>query len=68
MGYWVVGHMRTMTSSVMYKSQFRMGDMTRRRVFMITCEMLFNVHFRSTKIISLLFSGRGRFDGIGNAI
>ena len=32
MGYWVTGQIRTMTSSVMYKSKFRMGDMILRRV------------------------------------
>ena len=36
MGYWVAGQMRNMTSSVMYKSNFRMGNMILRRFIMIT--------------------------------
>ena len=68
MGYWVDVQVRTIMISVMYKSKFRMMEMTLRRVLMTPCEMFLSSHLRNTRRISLLGSGRGRFDGLGDAL
>ena len=56
----------------MYNSKLRMGDMTLMRVLMIPCNMLLRSNLRSTRIISLIGSGRGRgrvrVDGISYAL
>ena len=65
MGYWVASQVRTMSISVMYDIKLRMGDTTLRRVIMIPCGILLRSHFRSTKSIDILGSGRGRADGCG---
>ena len=68
MGYWVVSQVRTMMSSVMYKSKFRMRYMILRKVLVITCEMFLGDHLRNTRIIDLLGSGRGIFGGLGDEL
>ena len=68
MGYWVSYQLRTMMSSVMYKSKFRMRVMILRRVLVVFCEMFFRVHSRNIGSIFLLGSGRGRVDGLGGAL
>ena len=62
--------MRAMRISVMYNSKLRMGDMTLMRVLMIPCNMLLRSNLRSTRIISLIGSGRGRVrvDGLSYAL
>ena len=67
-GYWVVGHVRTMSISVMYLSKFRMGGITLRSFLMITCDMFLRDRLRNTGSIALLESGRVRVDGIGDAL
>ena len=39
-----------------------------RRVLMITCVVFLGGHLRSARIIVLLGSVRGRFDGLGDAL
>ena len=68
MGHWVAGHMRTMMSSVIYKSEFNMRDMVIRRVLIISCETFLRSHLRNTRRIALLGIGRGRVDGLGDEI
>ena len=68
MGYWVVGHVRTIRSSVMYKSKFRMGDKTLSIIVMIACEILLRAHLRITRSISMLDNSRGRVDSRGDAL
>ena len=58
----------TMTSSVMYKSNFRMGNMILRRVLMIPCEILLMYHLSNTRSIDLLGSGRGKVGGLGGSL
>ena len=57
-----------MISSVMYKSKFRMGNMPLSRVLMITCEMFLKSHLGNARSITLISSGRGRVDGLGDAL
>ena len=57
-----------MSSSFMYKINFRMGDMVLRGVLMITCEVFLRYHFVNTRSITLLGSGRGGVDGLGGEI
>ena len=54
----------------MYNSKLSMGDMTLMRVLMIPCNMLLRSSLRSTRIISLIGSGRGRVrvDGLSYAL
>ena len=59
--------MRTMRSSVMYRSKLRMGDMNLIKFLIITCDMLLRVHLRSSRSTALLGSGSGRVDGCGVA-
>ena len=68
MGYWVVGQVRTMISSVMYNSRFRMGNMILRRVLVIPCEMFLSRHLRNTGRIALLGNIRDRVGGLGDAL
>ena len=67
-GYYIVGLVSTMISSLMYNSKFMMGDMIFRRVLMVTCDMLLRDHLRNTSSISLLGSGRVRVGDIGDAL
>ena len=53
---------------VVYRSKFRMGDMTLRRLLMITCYMFLRSYLRSTNIISLIDSDRGGVYGLGDVI
>ena len=62
MGYWATLQVRTMSSSVVYKSKLIMGVMPLRRVLIITCEMFLSSQLRSTRRIAILVSGRGRVD------
>ena len=57
MGYWVAGQVRTMRSSVIYKSIFRIGEMIFRSALMIPCEVLLRSHLRNTNSISMIISG-----------
>ena len=57
-----------MLSSVMYKSKFRMGNMPLSRVLMITCEMFLKSHLGNARSITLISSGRGRVDGLGDEL
>ena len=59
---------KTMMSSVMYKSKFRMVKMILRRVLVIPCEMFLRSHLRNTRSIALLGSGRGRVCGLYGAL
>ena len=68
MGYWIAGQVRTMMRSVMQKSDFRMGENILRRVLVIPCVVFFRDHLRSVRSIFLLGSGRGRVDGLGDAL
>ena len=68
MGYWVLVQVRTISSSVLYKSKFRMGDMTLRRFVMIPCEMLFRYQLRSNSIIDIIVSVSDRVDDLGDAL
>ena len=65
MGYWVADQVSTMKSSVIYKSKFRIGDITLRRVLIIPCEIFLKSHLRSTRRIDWIDSGRGRADVCG---
>ena len=61
MGYCMAVHVWTIMSSVMYKNKFRIvGAGVLRRVLMIPCEMFLRYHLSSTRIVSLIGSGRGR--------
>ena len=57
-GYWVAVQIRTMRSSVIYKSKLRMGDMTHSIFLVIPFEIFFRDHLRSNRIIYLLVIGR----------
>ena len=52
----------------MYKSKFRMRGIILRRFIIIPFVIFFRGHLRDTRIISLLGSGRGKFDGIGDEL
>ena len=45
-----------------------MGGMTLVRVLVITCEMFFRYHLSNTSSISLIGSGKGTFDGLGDTL
>ena len=68
MGYCIASQVRTMTRSIMCKSNLRMGENILRRVFMIPCVVLLREHFRSVRSIAMLGSGRGIVDDIGDAL
>ena len=68
MGYWLAGQVGIIMSGVMHKSKFRMGDMILSRVLMIPYEIFFREHLRNTRRIYMLGSGRGRVDGLGDAL
>ena len=53
-GYWVAVQIRTMRSSVIYKSKLRMGDMTLRRFLMISCEIFLRTNLSSTISIDII--------------
>ena len=67
-GYWVAGQARAMMSRVMYKSNFIIGNMIIRKVFMIPCDMFLRSHLINTRSISILRSGRGRVCGLGDEL
>ena len=64
MGYWMTRQVRTMMSSVMYKSKLRIVKNILRRVLMMQCEMFLRSHLRNTRRIDMIDSGRGRFGGL----
>ena len=68
MGYWMVGQVRTIMSSVMCKINLRVGENILRRVIMIPCAVFFRAHLRSARSIALLDSVRGRVGGLVDAI
>ena len=68
MGYWVDVQVRTIMISVMYKSKFRMRGITLSRFIIIPFVIFLRGHLRDTRIISLLGSGRDKFDGIGDEL
>ena len=68
MGYWVAGQLRTMGISVIYNIKFRKGNMILGRVLIIPCEILLRDQLRNTRSIDLLVSGRGRVDGLEDAL
>ena len=68
MEYWVSVQVSTMSSSVIYKSKFRMGYITLSGVLMIPCEILLRSHFRNTRSIDIIVSGRGVVYGLGDAL
>ena len=68
MGYWVAFQVSTMTSTIRYKSNFRMGNIILRRVLMIPYEMLLMSHLRNIRSIALLGSDRGRVGGLGDSL
>ena len=68
MGYWVVDQVRTMRSSVMYKSPFRVGEIIFRRLLMIFCDMSLRDHLKNTMNIDLFGSVNGRADGLGDEL
>ena len=67
-GYWMAGQVRTMMSSVMYKSKLKMGEKILRRVLMMPCEMFLREHLSNTRIIDLIGNVRGRVDGLGDTL
>ena len=64
----MTGQVRTMMSSVMYKSNFSMGGMILRWIFMIPCDMFLGTHLMNTSSIYLLGSSRGRVGGLGDSL
>ena len=52
----------------MYRSKFRMNDMTLRKALVISCDMFFRDQLRSTRGIALFVSDRGRVDDVVGAI
>ena len=60
--------MRTMRSSVVYQSKFRMEYMTFRRVLMIIFEIFLRGYLRNNRIVDILGSGRGIAYCLGGAI
>ena len=67
MGHWIVGHVRTMMRSVIFQSNFSMGECILRRVLMVPCAVLLRDRVMSSRIIALLGSVRGRVDCLGGA-
>ena len=45
-----------------------MGKKIIRRVLMMSCVVLLKSHLRIARSIALLVSGRGRVDGLGDAL
>ena len=68
MWYWMSGQVMNMMSSVMYRSNLRMGRKIIRRVLMMTHKVLLRDHLRSSKIIAILGSVRSRVGGLGDAL
>ena len=64
MGYWMSIQVRTMMSNVMYKSNFRIGNVL-GRVLVIPCEILLRYHLRNNSRIAMLVSVRGAVGGLG---
>ena len=65
MGYWAVGQVRIMMSSVIKRSKFRKGDMILSRVQGIPCEIILRNHLSNIRRTFLLEIGRGTFCGLG---
>ena len=55
-------------SRVMYKSNFIIGNMIIRKVFMIPYDMFLRSHLINTRSIYILRSGRGRVCGLGDEL
>ena len=68
MGYCMEVQLMTMSSGVMCKNKFRMGDMTPSRIFMVPCEMFGRTRFSSISSIDLFGGIRGIVDGCGGEI
>ena len=68
MGYWMTVQVRTMISSLMYKSKFSMGNIILGRVLMITCKMFLRTHLRNTSSIAMIVSVRGRVGSLGDSL
>ena len=68
MGYWAVGQVRIMMSSLIYKIKFRMGGMIFRMITMIPCELFLRTHLSNTSRIDLLVCVRGIVGGIGDVL
>ena len=68
MGYWITGQVRTMMRSLMRNSNLRIGERILSRVLMIPCSVFLRSHLRSASSIAMIGSGRGRVDGLGDAL
>ena len=68
MGYWILGQVRTMMRSLIYKSNLSMGENILGRVLMMPFAVLLRSHLRSDRIIAILGSFRGRVVGLGDAL
>ena len=54
--------------SVVCKSNFRMGYKILSGLLLIPCTVFLRAHVSSVRSIDVLESGRGRVDGLGDAI
>ena len=52
----------------MCKIDFRMGENILRRFLMIPCAVLLRAHLKRASSIALVYSGRVRFDVLGDAL
>ena len=68
MGHCVAGQVRTTRIDVMYKSKLGIGEITLRKVFMITYEMFLRDRLSSTMSIYMIGSGRDIVDGCGDLL
>ena len=68
MGYWMVVHVRTISSSLIYNGDFRMGDMVLRRDLIMQCEMLLISNLRNISRIDIIVSGRVRIGDLGDVL
>ena len=68
MGHWIVGQVRTMMRSVIFQSNFSMGECILRRVLMVPCAVLLRYRVMSSRSIALLGSVRGGVNCLGGAV
>ena len=57
-----------MISSVMYNSNLKMGGNILRRFLMIPLGVFLRAHWSNSRSISLIGSGRGIVDGLGDSL
>ena len=68
MGYWIAVQVSTMMRSGMCMSNFSLIENILGKFLMMSCALFLRAHFRSSRRIAMLGSGKVRADILGDAL